>query len=62
MLATESDVSIFLVQRCEETDSPNMVEGDLKAIKCFRKQAGKPLGAIPLFPNVMAGILKNMDT
>ena len=32
MLATESDVSIFLVQRSEETDSPNMVEGDLKAI------------------------------
>ena len=61
MLATESDVSIFLVQRSEETDSPNMVEGDLKAIKCFRKQAGKPLGAIPLIPNVMAGILKNME-
>ena len=38
MLATESDVSIFLVQRSEETDSPNMVEGDLKAIKCFRKK------------------------
>ena len=61
MLATESDVSIFLVQRSEETDSPNMVEGDLKAIRCFRKQAGKPLGAIPLIPNVMAGILKNME-
>ena len=61
MLATESDVSIFLVQRSEETDSPNMVEGDLKAIKCFRKQTGKPLGAIPLIPNVMAGILKNME-
>ena len=61
MLATESDVAIFLVQRSEETDSPNMVEGDLKAVKCFRKQAGKPLGEIPLIPNVMAGLLKNME-
>ena len=38
-----------------------MVEGDLKAIKCFRKHAGKPLSEIPLIPNVMAGILKNME-
>ena len=37
MLATESDVAIFLVQRSEETDSPNMVEGDLKAIKLLQK-------------------------
>ena len=61
MSAAESDVAIFLVQRSEETDSPNMVEGDLKAIRCFRKHAGKPLGAIPLIPMVMAGILKNME-
>ena len=61
MSASESDVVLFLVQRSEETDSPNMVEGDLNAIKCFRHHAGKPLKEIPFIPNVMAGILKNME-
>ena len=61
MLATEADVASFLVSRSEETNSPNMVEGDLGAVKCFRVHAGKPLNEVPLIPNVMKGILKNME-
>ena len=48
MKATGPEVATWLVFRSEQTTSPNMVEANLNAVKCFRKHAGKPISKIPL--------------
>ena len=58
--ASEMDICLFIVHRSEETASPNMVEGDLKAVMSFRRNAGKPLGNIPFASLVVKGLLKTM--
>ena len=36
------DLATWVVFRSEQTSSPNMLESDLKAVKCFRQSANKP--------------------
>ena len=55
------DICLFIVHRYEETASPNMVEGDLKAVMSFWHNAGKPLGNIPFASLVVKGLLKTME-
>ena len=38
-----------------------MIETDLKAVKCFRRHANKPLSDLPLVDSVLKGLLKNME-
>ena len=51
----------FLVYRSEHTKSPNMLESDFKAIKCFRKAASKPVSKVHIPNAVLAEILKTKE-
>ena len=42
MEALGQELATWLVFRSEQTSSPNMLEADLKAVKCFRQAANKP--------------------
>ena len=42
MEASGQELATWLVFRAEQTSSPNMLEADLKAVKCFRQAANKP--------------------
>ena len=61
MEASGPDVATWLVFRPVQTTSPNIVEADLNAVKCFRKHAGKPISKIPLVTTVKKGLLKIME-
>ena len=61
MEASGPDVATWLVYRSEQTTSPNMVESDLNAVKCFCKHANKPISEIPLVTAVKKGLLKIME-
>ena len=43
MEASGRDIATWLVYRSEQTSSPNMIEANLKAVKCFRHHDNKPL-------------------
>ena len=60
--ASDMDVCLFIVHRSEETASPNMVKGDLKAVMSFRKNSGKPIGNVPFASLVVKGLLKTMES
>merc|ERR1712030_227183 len=62
MLADGPEVAIWLVQQSEDTKSPGMVQGDLQAVRCFRRNAGHPMGKIPIVTAVMKGLHKFLDT
>ena len=55
------DIANWLVYRSEQTSSPNVLENDLKAIKCFRHSATKPVSEIPLVDTVLKGLLKTKE-
>ena len=61
MEASGRDIATWLVYRSEQTSSPNMIEANLKAVKCFRCHANKPLSDLPLVDAVLKGLLKNME-
>ena len=61
MEAEGPDVATWLVEHSEETKSPGVVEGDLQGVRCFRKNAGFPLGKIPLVAALMKGLIKTVD-
>ena len=48
----------YLVYRSEHTKSPNMLESDFKAIKCFRKAAGKPVSKVHIAEALLVGLLE----
>ena len=60
MEASGRDIATWLVYRSEQTSSQNMREADLKAVKCFRHHANKPLSDLPLVYSVLKGLLKNI--
>ena len=43
MEASGMDIALWLVFRAEQTSSPNVLEADLKVIKCFRHSVNKPV-------------------
>ena len=60
MTAEGPDVAVWLVQFSEETGSPGVVQGNLQAVRCFRKNAVFPLGKIHIVTGVIKG-LKILD-
>ena len=62
MEASGQDIATWLVYRSEQTSSPNMLEADLKVIKCFRHSANKPVSDLPLVNSVLKGLLKTKET
>ena len=59
MEASGKDIVLWLVFRAEETSSPNMLEVDLKVIKCFRHSANKSVLEFLIADSVLKGLLKN---
>ena len=59
MEASGWDIASWLVCRSEQTSSPNMLESDLKAIKCFRCSANKHVSDLPFVDSVLEGFSKN---
>ena len=54
-------VATWLVCRAEETDSPNVLESDLKSIKCFRLAAKKPIQDFYIAEATLTGCQKKME-
>merc|ERR1711867_7831 len=54
-------VATWLVCRAEETDSPNVLESDLKSIKCFRLAAKKPIQDFYIAEATLTGCKKKME-
>ena len=48
--ASDGDICLFIIARAKETASLAMVEGDLKTVLSFRKNAGTSMGNVP-FPS-----------
>lgn len=61
MEASGADIVIWLVQRSEETSSPNMVQDHLQAVRYLWHHTNKPLGEIPILTAVIKGLLKIME-
>ena len=59
--ATGPEVSAWLVQRSEDTKSAGMVQGDLQAVRCFRRNAGFPMDRIPIVAATMKGLNKILE-
>ena len=51
----------FLVYRSERTKSSNMLENNFKAIKCFRKAAGKSVSKVHIAQAVLMGLIKTKE-
>ena len=62
MEASGTDIALWLVFRAEQTSSPNVLEANLKVIKCFRHSANKPVWDYPVADSVLMGLLKTKET
>ena len=54
-------IGLFIGLSKLETFSPNMLEANLKAVKCYRRSANKPLSDLPLVDSVFKGLLKTIE-
>ena len=61
MESSGQDIATWLVFRSEQTSSPNVLEADLKVIKCFRHSANKPVWDYSIADSVLKGLLKNKE-
>ena len=61
MEASGQDLATWVVFRSEQTFSPNMLESDLKAVKCFRQSANKPISDPHIADSVLKGLLKTKE-
>ena len=61
MEALGRDLATWVVFRSEQTSSPNMLESDLKAVKCFRQSANKPILDSYIADSVLKGLLKTKE-
>ena len=59
--ATGPIVATWLVCRAEETTSPNVLESDLKSIKCFRLAAKAPIEDFYIAEATLTGCQKKME-
>ena len=62
MKSYEAEVVFFLVHRFKETYSPNFVESDLHAIKCFwllKIMVAKDFNCLSFEPQTVQCIIKN---
>ena len=58
MKASGQDIATWIVFRSEQTSSQNMLEADLKVVKCFRQTANKPILDFSIADSVLKGLLK----
>ena len=61
MEASGWDIATWLVFRSEPTSSPNILEDGLKAVKCFRQTANKPILDFHIADSVLKGLLKTKE-
>ena len=54
-------VATWIVSRAEETDSPNVLESDLKSVKCFRLAAKAPIKNFYIATAALEGCQKKME-
>ena len=54
-------LATWLVSRAEETDSPNVLESDLKSVKCFRLAAKAPIKDFYIGAAALEGCQKKME-
>ena len=54
-------IATWVVYRAEETSSPNVLESDLKSIKCFRLTAKLPIENFYIAEATLMGCLKKME-
>ena len=59
--ATGPVVATWLVCRAEQTDSPNVLESDLKSVKCFRLAAKSPIKDFYIAEATLTGCQKKME-
>ena len=55
------ELATWLVYRAEQTSSPNVLESELKSIKCFRLAAKKPIKNFYIAEETLKGILKKLE-
>ena len=61
MEASGQDLATWLVFRAEQTSSPNMLESNLKAVRCFRQAAHKPFVDYYAAEATLCGLKKEME-
>ena len=61
METSGQDIADWLVYRSEHTKSPNVLESNLKVIKCFRHAASKPVLDVHITDSVLMGLLKTKE-
>ena len=61
MEALGQGLATWLVFRAQQTSSPNMLEADLKAVKCFSQAANKPFVDYYAADATLQGLLKEME-
>ena len=55
------EIATWLAHRAEQTSSPNVLESDLKSIKCFRLTAKRPVKNFYIVEATLMGCLKKME-
>ena len=55
------EIATWLVHRAEQTSSPNVLESDLKSIKCFRLAAKRPNKDFYIAEATLKGYLKKLE-
>ena len=58
---SRQDIANWLVYRSEHTKSPNVLESNFKAVKCFRQAASKPVLNVHVANSVLIGLLKTKE-
>ena len=54
-------VATWVAQRAEETSLPNVLEQDLKSVKCFRLAAKQPFNNVYMADTTLVGCKKKME-
>ena len=61
METSGQDIANWLVYILERTSSPNVLDANLKVIKCFRYSANKPVWDFSIADSVINGLLKTKE-
>ena len=59
MEVSGTELATWIVHRAEQTSSPNVLESELKSIKCFRLAAKRPVKNFYIAEATLTGYLKN---
>ena len=56
-----TELAVWLAHRAEQTSSPNVLESELKSIKCFRLAAKRPVKDFYIAEATLKGYLKKLE-